>query len=446
MASTPTRPGLSPDEVRDKQKTLLFPSIATYYSKPLVLESAEGMHVTDAEGRKYLDFFGGILTVSIGHCNDKVVKAISDQAARLGHTSTLYETEGAVSLAERLGNMMPIERPNGKAPKVFFTNTGTEADETALLTARLHTKSNEIMALRYGYSGRSAVGMTLTSHGNWRHWGEGVPGIKHTVQAYCYRCPFGLEYPSCEVKCAKDLEEKIKTETPNKIAATLAEPIQGVGGIITPPKEFFPIVAEITRKYGGLFISDEVQTGFGRTGKYWNGIEHWGVKPDIMTFAKGAANGMPIGITIARSDVADAFSGSTISTFGGNPLTMAAAHATLDVMEEVNVLERADRLGARFRQGLESLAEKHPLIGEVRGLGLMLGVELVKDRKTKEPAPAATGALLQATMEEGLLIGKGGLYGNVIRLAPPMILSESDVDEAVGMFDRGLAKAAKATS
>ena len=441
--STPTRPGLSAGEIRAKQKELFFPSIITYYNEPMVIDRAEGMHVWDSDDRKYLDFFGGILTVSIGHCNPKVTNAMTEQSKRLGHTSTLYASEQPIQYADRVSKMVPIPADDkGRPPKVFFTNTGTEADETALLTAKLYTKNNEIMALRYGYSGRSAVAMSLTAHGNWRHW-ESLGGIKHTMQAYCYRCPFGLEYPSCNIKCATDLEEKIKTETPNRIAATIAEPIQGVGGIITPPKEFFGIVAEITRKYGGLFISDEVQTGWGRTGTHWTGIEHWGVKPDIMTFAKGAANGVPIGITAARADIADSFSGLTISTFGGNPVTMAAANATLDVMEEINVLERAAVLGSRFREGLEALMDKHPIVGDVRGLGLMQGIELVKDRKTKEPAPEATNALLSTTREEGLLIGKGGLYGNVIRIAPPMILSEADLVEALGMFDRGLEKAAK---
>lgn len=443
MATPDTRAGLSPDEVRAKWKTHLFPNVANYYAKPLVLDRAEGMYVWDADGNKYLDFFGGILTVSVGHCHPKITGAISEQAKRLGHTSTLYQNEGLVALAERLGNMTPIERPDGKPPKVFFTNSGTEADETALVTARQYTKSNEVIALRYGYSGRSALAMTLTAHGAWRHWGEGLPGIKHTVQAYCYRCPFGLTYPNCKVKCASDLEEKIKTETPNKIAAVLAEPIQGVGGIITPPKEFFPMVADITRRYGGVFISDEVQTGWGRTGKYWNGIEHWGVKPEMMTYAKGAANGMPIGITIARADVAEAFTGMSISTFGGNPLTVAATNATIDVMEEESIPDRAERLGNKFRAGLDSLMAKHAIIGDVRGMGLMQGVELVKDKTTKEPAAAAAGALLEATKEEGLLIGKGGLYGNVIRIAPPMLVSEREIDDAIDLFDKGLTKAAK---
>jgi 4-aminobutyrate aminotransferase len=285
--------------------------------------------------------------------------------------------------------------------------------------------------------------MSLTGHSTWRHWGEGLPGIRHTAHAYCYRCPFGLTYPACDLRCARDVEDVIRTSTAGRVAAFLAEPIQGVGGVITPPKEFFGVVVEIVRRYGGLFICDEVQTGFGRTGGHWCGIAHWGVNPDVMTFAKAVANGMPMGVTVARADVADAFTGLTISTFGGNPVSGAAAHATLDVMQEVDAPRRCAVLGARFRDGLEDLAERHPVVGEVRGLGLMQGLELVKDRKTKEPAPAAVNALLEACKREGLLIGKGGLYGNAVRLAPPVIVSERDVDDAVEILDRALAAAEK---
>ena len=349
-----------------------------------------------------------------------------------------------VSLAERIGDMTPIANDaKGRPSKVFFTNSGTEADETAVLTARLFTGHTEVIALRHGYSGRSALAMTLTAQAPWRHWGEGLPGVKHTVNAYCYRCPFGLTYPSCEVKCAQDMEAMIQTTTNGKIAALIAEPIQGVGGFITPPKEFFPIVVDTVRRYGGVFICDEVQTGFGRTGTHWNGIEHWGVTPEIMTFAKGIANGMPMGATVARADVADAFSGLTISTFGGNPVSDAARHATLDEMERIDAPARAARLGARFRKGLEALQGKYDAIGDVRGMGLMQGVELVKDRKTKEPNAELTVRLFEATRERGLLIGKGGLLNNVLRLSPPLVVEESEVDEALGILDQAFAAATK---
>ena len=441
--STQATKASSADIVK-RHKARLFPNVSNYYAQPIALDHAKGMHAWDADGNKYLDFFGGILTVSVGHCNDHVVSAIAEQAMTLGHTSTLYPNERMVSLAERIGDMTPIANDaNGRPSKVFFTNSGTEADETAVLTARLFTGHTEVIALRHGYSGRSALAMTLTAQSPWRHWGEGVPGVKHTVNAYCYRCPFGLTYPSCEVKCAQDLEAMIQTTTNGKIAALIAEPIQGVGGFITPPKEFFPIVVETVRRYGGVFICDEVQTGFGRTGTHWNGIEHWGVTPEIMTFAKGIANGMPMGATVARADVADAFSGLTISTFGGNPVSDAASHATIDEMERIDAPARAARLGARFRKGLEALQGKYQAIGDVRGMGLMQGVELVKDRKTKEPDAALTVRLFEATRERGLLIGKGGLLNNVLRLSPPLVVEESEVDDALGILDQAFAAATK---
>src|SRR5688572_14778550 len=257
-------------DITRRHRERLFPNVANYYQQPIALARGQGTRLWDVEGREYLDFFGGILTVSVGHCNERVTGAIAEQARTLGHTSTLYPNERIVTLAGRLGDLARLgPDPAGRPAKVFLTNSGTEADETAVLTARLFTGHTEIIALRHGYSGRSALAMTLTAQAPWRHWGEGVPGIKHTVSAYCYRCPFGLTYPSCEVKCAQDLENKIQTETSGKIAALIAEPIQGVGGFITPPKEFFEILVGITRKYGGLFICDEVQTGFGRTGGHW---------------------------------------------------------------------------------------------------------------------------------------------------------------------------------
>jgi 4-aminobutyrate aminotransferase len=441
--STQATKASSADIVK-RHKERLFPNISNYYKNPIALDHAKGMHVWDVEGNKYMDFFGGILTVSVGHCNDKVAQAIGDQAKTLGHTSTMYPNERIVSLAERLGDMTPIKADDkGRPSKVFLTNSGTEADETAVLTARLFTGHTEVIALRHGYSGRSALAMTLTGQSAWRDWGEGVPGVKHAVNAYCYRCPFGLTYPSCEVKCAQDMDEMIKTTTNGRIAALIAEPIQGVGGFITPPKEFFPMVVETVRRYGGIFICDEVQTGFGRTGTHWNGIEHWGVTPEIMTFAKGIANGMPMAATVARADIADSFSGLTISTYGGNPVSDAASHATLDEMERLDVPARAARLSTRFRKGLEALADKYDAIGEVRGMGLMQGVELVEDRKTKKPAVDLTLRLFEATKERGLLIGKGGMYGNVLRLTPPMVVEESEIDEALATLDQAFAAATK---
>jgi len=301
--------------------------------------------------------------------------------------------------------------------------------------ARMHTGNFEVVALRHGYSGRSSLTRGLTGMNTWRR-GTIEVGIVHAMNPYCYRCPLGLKYPDCEVACVKDLENVIQFSTSGRIAAFLAEPIQGVGGFITPPKEYFKIAFSIVKQYGGDFISDEVQTAWGRTGHKWFGIEHWEVEPDMLTGAKGMANGTPVGLCIATPEVADAFKGLTISTFGGNPVTSVAARATIEVIEEDKLMDNAEKVGGYFRRKLEELQEKYPLIGDVRGMGLMQGVELVKDRKTKEPAPEATAQLMERCRAHGLLIGKGGLLGNVIRLSPPLNITESDVDEAISVMDK----------
>ena len=264
----------------------------------------------------------------------------------------------------------------------------------------------------------------------------------HAHNAYCYRCPFGLTYPDCDVRCARDVEELIRTTTTGRIAGFIAEPIQGVGGFITPPKEYFQIVEKIVRSYGGIWISDEVQTGWGRTGGKWFGIEQWGVMPDIITGAKGLANGSPIGLTVARPEVADGLKGVTISTFGGNPVTATAAKAVIDFIEDQKLLDNCTTTGAYLRARLEELKEKHELIGDVRGMGLMQAIELVEDRQTRKPATAQTLMLLEAARENGLLVGKGGLYGNVIRVTPPMNIGRTDVDHFIEAMDKSLAACA----
>ncbi len=430
------------DELILAHKTFLFPAIFHYFEQPLVLERAQGQFCYDTEGNEYLDFFGGIVTVSVGHGNPKVKAAIATQLDKLTHVSTCFATEPMVALAQRLASISPLAAGDGRPAKSYFTNSGTEADETAILAARLYTGASEIVALRHGYHGRSALAMALTGHAAWRLGPATQPGIVHAHAAYCYRCPFGLSYPDCGVKCATDVEELIRTSTSGKIAALIAEPIQGVGGFITPPQEYFPIVAEIVRRHGGLLISDEVQTAWGRTGGKWFGIEQWGVKPDIVTSAKGLANGLPIGVTLARADVADAMKGLAISTFGGNPVATAAGKAVLDYIAEENLLDNTAAVGAYLKEGLHALAARHARIGEVRGMGLLLGVELVRDRRTKEPAAAETNALLARCREQRVLVGKGGLYGNVIRISPPMNIGKGDVDEFLRRFDAALAAVA----
>jgi len=423
------------EEVIRKHQEYLWPCVANYYAKPLVAERGSMQYLWDLDGRRYLDFFGGILTVSVGHANPKVAARVQEQAGKLSHCSTLYPTEAIVALAEKLAQITP-----GALQKSFFTNSGTEANEAAILLARMATGSYDVVALRHAYSGSSQLAKAVTAHAPYRKAGIVSIGIAHAINPYCYRCPLGLTYPSCEVACAKDVENLIQTATSGAPAAFIAEPIQGVGGFITPPKEYFKIVFNIVKKYGALFISDEVQTGFGRTGKRWFGIEQWEVTPDIITCAKGMANGAPVGATITTPELANSFQGLTISTFGGNPVTSVSARATIQVIEEENLLENAAVVGAYFRAKLEELQQKHALIGEVRGMGLMQALELVKDRTTKEPAPQETVALMERARENGLLIGKGGLYGNVIRLAPMLNIGKADVDEAIRLLDRSLAE------
>jgi 4-aminobutyrate aminotransferase len=434
-----TQPKIATDrsaEVMRKHREYLWPAVTNFYPKnPLVVDRARMQHVWDLEGRQYLDFFGGILTISVGHTNPKITGKIKAQIDRLQHTSTLYPNESIVDLAEKVAQITP-----GNLQKSFFTNSGSEANEAAVLLARMATGSYDVVALRHAYSGGSSLTKSMTAQAPWRKAGVISVGVAHAINPYCYRCPLGLRYPDCGVACANDVENLIQTGTSGQLAAFIAEPIQGVGGFITPPPEYFKIVFTAVKKYGGLFISDEVQTGFGRTGKHWFGIEHWEVVPDIITCAKGMGNGVPIGATVTTSELANSFQGLTISTFGGNPVTSVAARATIELIEEENLRENADVVGAYFREKLESLQEKYPLIGDVRGLGLMQGLELVKDRKTKEPAPEATAQLLDRTRENGLLIGKGGLYGNVIRLSPMLNIAKSDVDEAMALLDKSFAE------
>ena len=383
-----TKP-LTRDEINRRQREFIFPCVSTYYSEPLPMDHGSMQHVWDVEGKKYLDFFGGIVTVSVGHCNPKVTAQTKTQIDRLQHVSTCFPNEPMVRLAEKLAQITP-----GALKKSYFTNSGTEANETAIQVARMHTGNFEVVALRHGYSGRSSLARGLTGMNTWRKATLEV-GIVHAMNPYCYRCPLGLKYPDCEVACAKDLENVIQFSTSGSIAAFLAEPIQGVGGFITPPKEYFKLAFRIVKQYGADFISDEVQTGWGRTGRKWFGIEHWEVEPDILTSAKGLANGVPIGLTIARPEIADSFQGLTISTFGGNPVTCATARAVIDVIEEEDLRTNAAVIGDYFRQGLEALQKKHTLIGDVRGMGLLQAMELVEDRTTKQPSPKQTNALME---------------------------------------------------
>lgn len=425
------------DEIIRKYKEYLFPSVSTYFAEPLVTDHASMQYLWDADGKQYLDFFGGIVTISVGHANPKVTDKIIAQTKRLQHASTVLPNEAIVALAEKIAQITP-----GKLSKSYFTNSGTEANETAVQLARVHTGRYEIVALRHAYAGRSQLAQSITGQNTWRKSLPGAFGVVHAMNPYCYRCPLDKTYPSCDVACANDVEAVIQTTTSGRIAAFMAEPIQGLGGFITPPPEYFKIVVKIVKEYGGLFIADEVQTGWGRTGKKWFGIEHWEVVPDMITAAKSLGNGVPIGATFTTPEIAGSFKGLQISTFGGNPVSCTAARAVIQVIEEENLLENAATTGKYFQDGLRELQNKHALIGDVRGMGLMQAIELVKDRHSKEPAPEATNQFMEECRREGLLIGKGGMVGNVIRLSPPLNISKADVDVALRTMDKALAAVA----
>jgi 4-aminobutyrate aminotransferase-like enzyme len=427
---------LSNADVTAKHKQLLFASTATYYDQPVALESGKGTRVRDYDGKQYLDFFGGILTISVGHANERVNAAVRAQMERLGHVSTVYPTLPVVELAERLVRLAP-----GKMEKAFFCASGTEADETAIALAQTYTGRQELVALRHSYSGRSLLAQSVTAHARYRVITTQVAAVKHAHAPYCYRCPFGLKYPSCDVRCARDVEELIQTTTTGHIAGAIVEPIMGVGGFITPPEGWMKTFVEIVRKYGGIFIADEVQTGFGRTGgKMW-GIEHDGVVPDVMTMAKGIANGYPISAVLTTAAIADSWKGGNISTFGGNPITSTAANATIDVIEGDRLVDNAAAMGKILREGLEGLKAKYAVIGDVRGRGLMQGVELVKNEKAGDRTPAADQTLrfFEETKKRGLLIGRGGLYNNVLRVAPPLIATRGDIEEGLKILDDSFA-------
>jgi len=428
----PTESKMTVSEAVRKHREFLFPAVANYYEEPIELVRGEGEFVWDSDGNRYLDCFGGVLTVSVGHANAQVNAAVIEQTKKIQHTSTLYANANQSDLAEKLAAITP-----GKLKKSFFTSSGTEADDTAIFAAKLATGRHEVIVLRHAYSGRSATALSAVGHSTWKPLPSQVAGVIHAPAPYCYRCPFKLEYPSCDLACAKDIKELIQTTTTGEIAAFMAEPILGVGGFITPPPEYFKIVYEIAREHGGVCIADEVQTGWGRTGDKWFGIEHWGVEPDIITSAKGMGNGVPIGWTIATPEIADKFPGLTFATFGGNPVSMAAGLAVIKFIEDGDLRTNCRVVGEYLRERLDELKSKYPVIGDVRGKGLMQGIELVVDRTTKEPNPQAVLKVFEETKRRGVLIGKGGLYGNVIRTGMMLNSTKDNVDELIAALAAG---------
>lgn len=417
-----------------RHRESLFPSVGLNYSEPIELRRGERQYVFDGDGNQYLDFFGGIVTVSSGHAIPEINEPIKEQLDRITHTSTLFLIRAQIELAERIRAMTP-EHLN----KVFFTNSGTEANEAAFLVATLNRNSNEIIALRHSYHGRSFATINASGQQSWRSSTLSPLQTHYVGNPYCYRCPWEKTYPSCDLLCARDVESVIKTVTSGNPAAFIAEPVQGVGGFVVPPPEYFERVTEILQRHGIPFIADEVQSGWGRTGVADFGFQAYRAKPDIVVFAKGLANGIPIGGLIATDELASSIKSLSLSTFGGNPIATTAALANLNYMATNRLRENAREVGAYLNESLRGLMDKHPLIGDVRGIGLMQAAELVEDPTTKAPATRHMLRLMDACKERGLIIGKAGLYGNVIRLSPPLIITRPDVDDAVRILDESLA-------
>ena len=419
-----------------RHQASLFPSVSLFYDEPIELRRGEGQFVWDADGNQYLDFFGGIATVSSGHAIPEINEPVKEQLDRISHSSTLFLIRSQIELAERIREMTPAH-----LDKVLFVNSGTEANEAAFLVTTLARNSNELIALRHSYHGRSFATINASGQSPWRSSTLSPLQVHYAQSPYCYRCPWGLSYPSCGVRCADDVEEIVTTTTSGNPAAFIAEPIQGVGGFITPPPEYFTRVQEILTRHGIPFIADEVQTGWGRIGVTDFGFQAYGIRPDVVVFAKGLANGIPIGGLIATDELASSIRSLSLSTFGGNPVSTTAALANLNYIATRNLRENALAMGIHLKERLFELQDRHPAIGDVRGLGLMVGIELVRDRHTKEPAPDLLRKVQEEAKRRGLIVGRGGLHANTIRLCPPLIVTRSDIDAAVEVLDEAFAAA-----
>jgi 4-aminobutyrate aminotransferase len=406
---------------------------------PIVVDKASGCVVTDVNGKEYLDCFAGISVVNAGHCNPEVIEAAKAQMDKLVHCSSyLYHVQPVADLAEKMAQISP-----GKLSKTFFGNGGAEAIEGALKLARLFTGKHEFISLHASFHGRSWGALSITgNYGRKKKGGPYAPGIAFVPAPYVYRSNWADDAEECGRQCARAIDEAVRFATSNDVAAFIAEPVMGEGGIIVPPGNYFKEVKKVLDQYGILFIADEVQSGFGRTGKMF-AIDYYGVEPDILVTAKGIADGFPLSAYTVRPEIAEAYKpGDHLSTFGGNPVSCAAALANIAFMERENLPGRAADMGQYAMGKLKDLQKKHSLIGDVRGLGLMVGVELIKD-KEKTAAAAEAEAIRDACLQRGLLVGVGGVHANVVRFQPPLVITKQQIDQAVGIFEEALAAVSK---
>jgi 4-aminobutyrate aminotransferase-like enzyme len=444
MPPTDHRPrpytGPSREEVLAMRRQYVNPAVFTIYREPLMIVEGFMQYLWDETGRRYLDMFAGIVTVSCGHCHPAVVKRVQDQAATLPHGTTIYLHPNIAQFAKKLASKMP---PG--LDVTYFTSSGSEANDLAIMMARLATGHTDVIALRNAYHGGSPTAMGLTSHHTWKYPVGGDGRVHHAVNPDPYRSPFGGSPEEIATRSAEDIRDVIRYSTPGKVAAFICEPIQGVGGVTSGARNYLSAAYAVVRAHGGLCIADEVQTGFGRTGENYWGFQNSGVIPDFVTMAKGIGNGAPLGAVTTRMDIAKSLTQRIhFNTYGGNPVSMAAGLAVLDVIDADGLQENSRVVGGRLKAGLERLMRSYKLIGDVRGMGLMLGVELVRDRATKEPAKNETLDVLEAVREAGVLVGKGGLDGNVLRIKPPMCITKADSDFALDVFDRAFGSIGRA--
>ncbi len=412
----------------------LNPVIFHYYRKPIMIVEGKAQWLFDETGRRYLDGFGGIATVGLGHCHPEVVEAARVQSETISHTTSIYLNPELALYAKELAARMP-----GDLKRVYLVNSGSEANDLAVLMARAFTGSFDVIALRNGYHGGTSGTMGLTSHSTWKYNVPHTFGVQHAVAPDTFRGPYGANDPEAGKKYAADVESLIQFGTSGRIAAFIAESVQGVAGAVVYPTGYLKHAFAHARAAGGVCISDEVQSGFGRTGEHYWGFETQEVVPDIVTMAKGIGNGYPLAAVVTTPRIAEAMlSRAHFNTFGGNPVSCAIGRAVLRVIDKEGVQKNSLEVGGYLKAKLQGLAAKHSIIGDVRGLGLLLGVELVKDRVTKEPAKEACLEVFEKARELGLLIGKGGLWGNTLRITPPMCITREDADFLVAVLDEAL--------